>query len=115
MSNSIGKMRDEFDFFNCFVAVDEKNSIVAYLSYFYSYYTWSGKSLYMDDLYVAPNYRGRKIGIDLLNKLIDLGKSTGCHKLRWQVAKWNKTAINFYKSIGAEIEDVELDCDLIFD
>lgn len=113
MINSVKKMKSEMDYFNCFVAVSKSNQIVGYLSYFFCFYTWSGKSLYMDDLFVKPKYRGEKIGRKLINSLIELGKKENCYKIRWQVAKWNKTAIQFYKSLGAEIEDVEFDCDLV--
>lgn len=113
MINSALKMEKEFDYFKGLIACNQEDKIVGYLSYFFCYYTWSGKSLYMDDFYVKPEHRGQGIGIGLLHTLIEMGKKENCYKIRWQVAKWNKDAIQFYKSVGAEIEDVELDCDLI--
>jgi GNAT superfamily N-acetyltransferase len=113
MTNSVEKMKEEKDFFHGFVAETADRKIIGYASYFFCYYTWTGKSLYLDDLYIQPGYRGRGIGSDLIHKVIDEAKANGCHKIRWQVSKWNRPAIDFYRKIGAEINDVEENCDLI--
>jgi RimJ/RimL family protein N-acetyltransferase len=47
--------------------------------------------------------------------VIEFAKNSQCHKLRWQVSAWNKPAIEFYKNIGATIDNVEQNCDLILD
>ncbi len=47
-------------------------------------------------------------------KMLNFAKDTQCHKLRWQVAKWNTSAIKFYKNMGATIDDTEQYCDLFF-
>lgn len=114
MTNSEERMLREQDFFNALVVVDGKERIVAYAAYFFCYFTWSGKALYMDDLYVRPEYRGSGIGRELVRRLIDMAKTEGCHKLRWQVAEWNAPAIEFYKKLGAEIDTVNQNCDLVF-
>ena len=49
----------------------------------------------------------------LLDEVTALAKNSGCKKLRWQVSKWNINAIAFYKSLGAVIDDVEINCDLV--
>lgn len=113
MVNSIEKMKKQFEYFECFLASNTEGQIIGYLSYFFCYYTWSGKSLYMDDFYIKPEYRGNNLGSMLISRLKQLGKKEGCYKIRWQVAKWNKGAEKLYLSMGAEIEDDELDCDLI--
>lgn len=69
----------------------------------------------MDDLYVKPEFRINGIGTKLINKVIEFAKDSKCHKLRWQVSKWNKPAIDFYKKIGATIDYIERNCDLILD
>lgn len=115
MTNSVDRMIGEKDFFSCFVAVTSDNIIIGYASYFFCYYTWIGKSLYMDDLYVKTEYRTKGIGTKLMNKVIEFAKESNCHKLRWQVSEWNKPAVEFYKNIGAEIDSVEQNCDLILD
>lgn len=115
MINSVERMIKEKDFFNCFVAETSNNRIVGYVTCFFCYYTWIGKSMYMDDLYVKPEFRANGVGTKLINKVIDFAKDSKCHKLRWQVSEWNRPAIDFYKNIGATIDDVEKNCDLILD
>lgn len=115
MTNSVDRMINEKDFFNCFVAETNDNQIAGYVTYFFCYYTWIGKSLYMDDLYVKPEFRANGIGTKLINKVIEFAKDSKCHKLRWQVSEWNKPAIDFYKKIGATIDYIERNCDLILD
>jgi len=114
MVNSVERMMEEKAFFHCYVAETEGRMIVGYATHFFCYYTWIGKSLYMDDLYVKPDFRGKGIGTLLIQKVIDYAKETKCHKLRWQVSTWNNPAIEFYKSLGAEIDHTEQNCDLIF-
>ena len=60
------------------------------LTYFYAYYTWSGKSMYMDDLYVRADSRGQGVGSKLINRVIEQAKADKCKRLRWQVSEWNK-------------------------
>jgi GNAT superfamily N-acetyltransferase len=115
MANSVKQMMDEKDFFNCFVAENSDKRIIGYATWFYAYFTWTGKSLYMDDLYVQPEYRNHGIGRRLINTVIDFARSSGCHKMHWQVSSWNDPAIGFYKSLGAEIDHTEMNCDLILD
>ncbi len=113
MINSVDKMIAEQEYFNGFVALNDLGEIVGYATYFFAYYTWVGKSLYMDDLYVKAKFRGHGIGTKLINEVIKYAKTTNCHKVRWQVSEWNKPAIDFYKSLGASIDNVESNCDLL--
>jgi len=108
-------MIEEKEFFHCFVAETSDKQIIGYATYFFGYYTWIGKSVYMDDLYVKPEYRASGTGTRLISMVIETAKSSRCHKLRWQVSDWNIPAIGFYKSIGAVIDSTEHNCDLIFD
>jgi Acetyltransferases len=112
--NTLELMQKEKELINCFVAETESKEIVGYVVYFFAYYTWFGKSLYMDDLYVKEAFRGMGIGSSLINAVINFARKEDCHKLRWQVSGWNKPAIEFYKKLGATIDDVERNCDLIF-
>ncbi|HMM01347.1 MAG: GNAT family N-acetyltransferase [Dysgonomonas sp.] len=114
MTNSAGQMLKEKDYFHGFVARDGDGSIIGYATYFFAYYTWTGKSLYMDDLYVRQTYRGKGIGTRLINAVIAYAKEECCNGLRWQVSEWNHPAITFYKSLGATINEVERNCDLLF-
>jgi diamine N-acetyltransferase len=110
--NSAEQMEQDKDLFQCFVAEDSNDGIVGFASYFFTYYSWSGKGIYLDDLYVTRQYRGQQIGKRLLNTVIEFGKAQGCKKLRWQVSKWNEPAIGFYRTMGAVTDDVEMNCDL---
>ena len=114
MTNSEEQMLGEKEFLTGFVAVNNADEILGYVTYFFGYYTWIGKSLYMDDLYVRPDFRGAGVGTKLINEVIAFAKTENCKKLRWQVSEWNQPAIDFYKSLGATVDAVESNCDLIF-
>jgi len=114
MTNSVEQMLREKEYLKGFVAVNVADEILGYVTYFFGYYTWIGKSLYMDDLYVRPNFRGAGVGTKLINEVITFAKAENCKKLRWQVSEWNQPAIDFYKSLGANVDAVESNCDLVF-
>jgi ribosomal protein S18 acetylase RimI-like enzyme len=114
MTNSVEQMLREKEYLTGFVAVNTADEIVGYATYFFGYYTWIGKSLYMDDLYVRPNFRGVGVGTKLISEVIAFAKAEKCKKLRWQVSEWNQPAIDFYKSLGANVDAVESNCDLVF-
>lgn len=114
MTNTVERMLNEKEFFHCFVAEEKASGrIVGYATYFFCYYTWIGKALYMDDLYVKSDFRGKGLGTLLINRIINYAKETNCHKLRWQVSDWNKPAIDFYRNLGVEIDTVNHNCDLL--
>lgn len=114
MTNSVEQMLREKEYLTGFVAVNDADEILGYATYFFGYYTWIGKSLYMDDLYVRPNFRGAGVGTKLIKEVIAYAKAEKCKKLRWQVSEWNQPAIDFYKSLGANVDAVESNCDLVF-
>lgn len=114
MKNSEEQMFREKEHIRGFVAKNENDTIVGYVTCFYAYYTWVGKSLYMDDLYITPQYRGKGLGARLLKHVISFAKEQRCNRLRWQVTDWNTPAIEFYKTMGAEICSNENNCDIIF-
>lgn len=107
------QMTEDRHLFRCFVAEAENKEIIGFATYFFAYYSWTGKAVYLDDLYVKEEFRKNGIGRMLLAKVIDLAKEQECKKVRWQVSKWNTNAIAFYKSIGATIDDVEINCDYV--
>ena len=103
-------MQEEKDLINFFVAEDAGH-VIGIIVYFFAYYTWVGKSLYVDDLYVKPEYRGKKIGTQLLTKVFEIAKHENCKRVRWQVMDWNERAIGFYRKIGAKTGDKWFNCD----
>ena len=80
-------------------------------TYFIAYYTWVGKSLYLDDLYIKEPYRGLKVGSALLSKIFEIARQEDCKRVRWLVLDWNKPAIKFYEKCGAKISKQEYVCD----
>ena len=109
--NTVEQMRQEKDYFNCFVAETDDNEIVGMALYYFVYFTWVGKSLYLDDLYVKQSVRGNKIGTKLLQKLFDVAKNENCKRVRWQVLDWNKPAIKLYEKMGAKLDSDWYNCD----
>lgn len=74
-----------------------------YALYFKTFSTFLGKpGLYLEDLYVRPEYRGKGCGKRLLTTLAEIAVERGFGRVEWAVLKWNKPAIDFYTSIGAE-------------
>jgi GNAT superfamily N-acetyltransferase len=70
--------------------------------YFNNYSTWRGRhGLYLEDLFVRPEFRGHGIGKALLAHLARIAVDTGCYGMRWQVLDWNEPAIKFYESLDA--------------
>jgi GNAT superfamily N-acetyltransferase len=63
------------------------------------------RSLYLEDLYVKQNERGKGFGLALLKAAAKLAKNDGFERLDWQALKWNKAAIDFYLKIGAEPDE----------
>lgn len=90
-------------------------TIVGTAIYFYSYSTWKGKCLYLEDLVITQSYRRQKIGKKLLHAVIQKAKEENCARVQWQVLDWNEPAIAFYKSIGASLDNTWLNCRLTRD
>ena len=112
VSISVEQMQENKELFNCLVAETKDKHIVGFASFFFAYYSWSGKALYLDDLYVKETFRNQAIGKMLFDAVLLYAKNNHCNKMRWLVSKWNTNAIGFYKSIGANIDETELTCDL---
>lgn len=74
--------------------------------YFYNYSTWLAKSgLYLEDLYVSPESRGKGAGKLLLKKMAQIALKNNCGRFEWSCLDWNKPSRDFYHSIGAESQD----------
>lgn len=79
---------------------------VAYAIYFYNFSSFLGKrGMYLEDLFVLPEYRGKGIGKQMLVFLAQQAHSEGCERFEWVVLDWNKPAIDFYRSLGAVAMD----------
>ena len=79
---------------------------VGFALFFHNYSTFLGKpGIYLEDLFVDPDMRGRGIGKTLLTWLANLAVARGCGRLEWSVLDWNKPAIDFYRALGSRAMD----------
>lgn len=79
---------------------------VAFALFFSTFSTFLGKpGIYLEDLYVTPDLRGKGCGTTLLRYLAHLAVERGCGRLEWSVLDWNEPAIRVYRSIGAKPQD----------
>ena len=83
-----------------FVA-EKDETVVGFALYYIRYSTWKGQRMYLEDLLVTEEMRGKKIGSMLLDKLIEEAKQKKFSGMMWQVLDWNEPAINFYKKYDA--------------
>lgn len=103
------QLKKDSHLFNCRVAlVDEV--IVGFSTFFVAYYTWVGKSMYLDDLFVTQEYRRQGIGEMLLDDVIAIAEASECKRVVWQVSDWNQKAQKFYLEKGALLASGEMNC-----
>ena len=89
--------------YRCVIA-EWENRPAGFAFFFYNYSTWRGQpGLYLEDLFVLPEMRGRGIGKALLQHLAQIALRENCYGIRWMVLEWNEPAIKFYESLGAEV------------
>jgi GNAT superfamily N-acetyltransferase len=80
----------------------EKEAPVGFALYFYNFSTWLGRpGLYLEDLFVKPEKRGKGYGRALLVELAKIASDRGCGRMEWAVLDWNEPAIKFYRTLGA--------------
>lgn len=80
----------------------EDGKEVGFALFFHNFSTFVGKcGLYLEDLYVYPEYRGRGYGKALFLELVKIAKERGCGRMEWVCLNWNQPSIDFYRSMGA--------------
>lgn len=107
----------ENPYFACLLA-EEDGAPAGFALYFFDYSTWLGRpGLYLEDVFVHPQYRGRGIGKALLKRLAAIALERGCARMKWEVLDWNTSAIEFYSALGAKLKqewlNVQLDGDAL--
>ena len=86
--------------------VEADDEIAGMAIWFLNYSTWQGKhGIYLEDLYIRPEFRGRGFGKALLKHLAALCNERGYGRFQWWVLDWNESAIEFYRGLGAEAMD----------
>jgi GNAT superfamily N-acetyltransferase len=81
----------------------EEKSPVGFAVFFHNFSTWLGRpGLYLEDLFVKPEKRGKGYGRALLVDLAKIARDRGCGRMEWAVLNWNEPAIKFYRALGAK-------------
>jgi GNAT superfamily N-acetyltransferase len=84
------------------LVAESSSQVVSFALYFRNFSTWEGvHGIYLEDLYVMPEYRGSGLGRALLMSLAGLAVERGYARLEWAVLDWNQPAIDFYRGLGA--------------
>jgi len=91
--------------FNCLIA-EEGSSLVGFLVYYFVPFTYRAKpNLIVKELYIADRHRSRGIGKQLMKAVAKEAQRSGCGLIKWWVAKWNARGMEFYKRLGATIDN----------
>jgi len=102
----------------CFAfVVEDKNlkEVIAFSLYFFSYSTWKGKCVYLEDLYVKESYRSEGIGQILFDAVVAVAREQKVARMDWQVLDWNAPAIKFYRKNNAVLDPSWINGRLFFD
>jgi GNAT superfamily N-acetyltransferase len=103
-----GLIRDGFGpnpFYYCLIAEHEGRP-AGFAFYFFNYSTWVGRpGIYIEDLFVHPEFRRLGIGKALLKEVAAIALEKGCLRMQWEVLDWNTPAVDFYRAMGAEFLD----------
>jgi GNAT superfamily N-acetyltransferase len=101
-------LRDGFGdapYFHCLIA-EWEGAPAGFAFYFFNYSTWTGRpGLYLEDVYVHTEFRGKGIGKALLARVAAIAVEKNCPRLQWEVLDWNTPAVEFYRSLGADFLD----------
>src|SRR4051812_23331525 len=98
-----------------FFVAEKDHTIVGIALYYYKYSTWKGRCLFLEDLIVTENERGKGIGKMLFEEVIRVAKQEKVKRLEWQVLEWNAPAITFYKKFDSVLDPEWINCKLTDD
>jgi len=105
-----GKVRIVKDIFDRklvrLLVAEAHGALVGYALYFYTYSSFLAlPTLYLEDLFVLEDERGKGAGKALFMKCVELARRDGCGRMEWSVLTWNRSAIGFYEKLGAKRMD----------
>jgi GNAT superfamily N-acetyltransferase len=89
---------------------EEENLVLGFALYYIRYSTWKGQRMYLEDILVTEEARGKGIGTLLMDQLIAEAKEKKFSGIVWQVLEWNEPAINFYKKYNATLDPEWVNC-----
>ena len=95
-----------------FFVAEQDQRIIGISLYYWRYSTWKGKRLYLEDIIVTEQDRGKGAGKLLFDRTMQFALEENCTGMMWQVLEWNKPAIEFYKKYGAKLDDEWTNCNL---
>jgi len=95
-----------------FFVAENEHGIVGISLYYWRYSTWKGKRLYLEDIIVTEDQRGKGIGKSLFDRTMQHSLEQKCSGMMWQVLDWNTPAIEFYQKYGATIQGEWMNCTL---
>lgn len=90
----------------------KSNGIVGFALYYIRYSTWKGQAMYLEDIIITDQMRGKGIGKLLFDRLIEEAKEKKFNRIIWQVLDWNEPAINFYKKYNAQFDHGWVNCSI---
>jgi GNAT superfamily N-acetyltransferase len=92
---------------------EEDGRVAGFALWFFTFSTWLGKpGLYLEDLFVRPELRGKGIGKAMMIELARIAVREGCGRFEWAVLDWNQPSIDFYRSLGARLMEEWVVCRL---
>jgi GNAT superfamily N-acetyltransferase len=99
----VAQLSDPRPPFECLIA-ERLGEPVGFALFFPTYSTWKGKAgIWLEDLFVAPHARRQGVGETLLARVASIARERGAGRLEWSVLDWNRPAVDFYASLGAEL------------
>lgn len=85
------------------ILIELDNEVIGYIVYFFNYSTFIGREgVFIEDLYIKPEYRGQGIGKKCFEHIVHIAKEHKCERVEWTCLDWNEPSLRFYKSIGAK-------------
>ena len=115
VTNTVAMMEEdgfgEHPIYGMFVA-ERNDSIIGISIYYYRYSTWKGKRLFLEDIVVTEQERGKGVGKLLFERTLKKALEDNCTGMMWQVLDWNEPAINFYKKYATSFDGAWVNCSL---